>query len=451
MAKVVIIGGGITGLSAAWELQQQGIDYVLLEASSRLGGKIITERVNGFIIEGAADSFLTQKPAAWQLCHEVGLRDRLIGTNDTARNVYVYRNGRLHLFPRGMRLIVPVEPDGLLASDLLSDVGKRRMLAEVDVPPRKPNGDESLASFVERRFGWEALEVFGESILAGIHVADPAKLSIAAAFPNYVHLEQSHGSLIRGMRESMPSSPIADAPQTAFVSLRSGMTELIEGLQAKLTGDIRLSQPVGHISDHAVYTADGEKITADAVIVTTPAHAAGELIAPALSQASELLGQFSVASSGTVSLGFRREDVDHPLDGSGFVIPHSEPTRILASTWSSSKLDYRAPEGYVLVRVFVGGYGRESDVALPDEELIALARHDLRQIMGIHAEPVISRVFRWRDANPQYQVGHLERLAAVNALCPDWIVLTGCAYGGIGIPDCVCQGREAARRIVSKL
>ena len=179
MSRVIIIGGGITGLAAAWELQQQGIDTVLLESTNRLGGKIVTERAEGFIIEAGADSFLTQKPWAWQLCHEIGLEDSLIPTNEAQRNVYIYHEGRLQLFPRGMRLIVPVDPDGLLESALLTDEGKRRMLAEVDIPARIETGDESLASFVERRFGHEALTVFGESLLAGIHVADsPADIGV---------------------------------------------------------------------------------------------------------------------------------------------------------------------------------------------------------------------------------------------------------------------------------
>ncbi len=447
MNRIVIVGGGITGLAAAWELQQQGADYVLLEASPRLGGKIVTEYIDGFTIEGAADSFLTQKPWAWQLCREIGLQDRLIGTNEAQRQVYVLHGGKLQPMPRGLRLIVPLEPDGLLESPLLSDEGKRRMLAETDVPPRLDHADESLAAFVRRRFGQEALDLFGESLLAGIHVSDPETLSMQAAFPNYVKLEREYGSVIRGMREGAAAQPIdPDAPRTTFVSLRNGLSELIAGLQARLNGDVRTGQAAIQIdSDGTLHTSTGEKMTPEAIILTLPARAAGRLIESAIPAAASILGTFTTTSSGTVSLGYRAAEIDHPLDGFGFVVPHGE-ARILASTWSSTKLPYRAPDGHVLIRVFVGGYEHPADIDLSDTELIALARSELKRIMGIQAVPVVSRVFRWRDANPQYAVGHLDRLAELAALSPAWLHLAGCSYTGVGIPDCVRQGRQAARR-----
>jgi oxygen-dependent protoporphyrinogen oxidase len=452
MSHVLIVGGGITGLAAAWELQQQGIDYTLLEASDRLGGKIRTERANGFIIDGGSDSFLVQKPWAWQLCREIGIADRLIGTNDSQRNVYVLRNGKLHLFPRGMRLIVPLDPDGLMQSDLLSDEGKRRMLAEPDIPPRTDPADESLASFVERRFGREALEVLGDSLLAGIHVSDPETLSMDASFPNYVALERKYGSVIRGMQTAAPLKPDPEMPKTAFVSFPGGMIELIEGLRAALTGDIRTGQGVIRIEpDRTVTTFDADKLTLDGIIVTTPAQAANNMLGSVAPDLAHALGSIKAVSSGTVSLGFRADNLPYPLDGFGFVIPHSEPTRILACTWSSTKLPGRAPEGHVLIRVFVGGREREADVDLPDDQLISLARSELRQIMNITAEPVISRVFRYRGANPQYEVGHLDRVARIMALCPPWLSLTGCSFDGVGIPDCVRQGRESARRVIASL
>ena len=451
-ANVVIIGGGITGLAAAWELQQRGIDYTLLESSDQLGGKIITDRVDGFTIEGGADSFLTQKPWAWQLCDEIGLAERLIGTNDAQRNVYILRGGKLHPMPRGMRLIVPLDPTGLLASDLLSPDGKRRMLAEPEFPPRTDTTDESLAAFIRRRFGEEALEVFGDLLLAGIYVADPEKLSLAATFPNYQRLERTHGSVIRGMQQAESSPSALKAPPSAFVSLRNGMAELIEGLSARLTGHFRNGQTVTHIdTDRTIYTARGERLRPDSIVVTTPASIVSKLIANFAPELAASLASIKTVSSGTVSLGFRTDEIDHPLDGFGFVVPRREPTRIVACTWSSTKLSGRAPEGHALIRVFVGGHGREQDVVLPDDQLIALARAELRRIMGITANPVISRVFRWHNANPQYEVGHLDRLAQLSAACPPWLFLAGCAYSGVGIPDCVRQGREIAQRATAYL
>jgi oxygen-dependent protoporphyrinogen oxidase len=326
------------------------------------------------------------------------------------------------------------------------------MLAEPDVPPRQDAADESLAAFVRRRFGQEALDLFGDSLLAGIHVGDPDRLSMRATFPNYVQLENTYGSLIRGLQArasedaatALPADP--DMPRTAFVSLRNGVAELIEGLQARLTGDVRTGQAITYLDpDRTLTTSAGEKLRPDAVILTTPAHAAGRLVGDAAPEAGRALTAIRSSSSGTVSLGYRAEQIDHPLDGFGFVVPRGE-ARILASTWSSTKLRYRAPHGYVLIRVFVGGHEHPADVDLPEGELVTLAQSELQRILGIRAEPVVSRVFRWRDANPQYEIGHLDRLATLAAQCPPWLHLAGCSYTGVGIPDCVRQGREAARR-----
>ena len=260
-------------------------------------------------------------------------------------------------------MIVPTDSDGLMESDLLSDYGKRRMLNEMTIPPRLEDSDESLASFVRRRFGSEALEIFGESLLSGIFTGDPEKLSIQATFPNYVELEKTHGSLMQGTTRAAPPPPDPDLPPTMFVSLRTGMIELVERLQTYLTGDVRTGQAVGRIdADRTIYTSTGEHFRPDAVIVTTPAYIARQIVEPAVPELAELLGTIRTISSGTVTFGFKADEVQHPLDGYGFVIPHTEPTRILACTWNSTKLPNRAPEGHVLLRVFIGGHGRESDV-----------------------------------------------------------------------------------------
>jgi oxygen-dependent protoporphyrinogen oxidase len=452
MKPVVIVGGGITGLAAAWELQRQGCDYILLEASGRLGGKIVTERADGFIIEGAADSFLTTKPAAWQLCREIELADRLIGTNDARRNVYVLKDGQLHLIPRGLRLLVPTDPEALLESTLFSDEGKRQMLAETVVPPRPESGDESLGSFVRRRFGPEALDVLGEPLLAGIYTGDPETLSMAATFPNYLALERQFGSVTQGTLETPAAPPDPELPQTAFVSLRNGMQELIEGLQAALTGPVRLNAAVEGIDENGVIRlAGGEKIATSAVILTIPAGSAAPLLSDNNPQLALELARMRTISSATVTFGYKENELPGPLDGFGFVVARNEPTRLLASTWSSAKLPGRAPAGSALLRVFLGGHRGEDDAFLPDAELVALARTELRQVMGIEATPVIRRIFRWHSANPQYEVGHLAWFTRVQDLSPAWLQLAGASYGGVGIPDCVRQGREKARLALSNL
>jgi len=453
MARVVIIGGGITGLAAAWELQKNGVDYTLLEASERLGGKIKTEQVDGFILEGAADSFLgQQKPWAWQFCQELGLTDRMIGTNEQQRNVYVLQDGRLQLMPRGMRLIIPADPDGLLESELLTEEGKRRMLAETEVPPRTEQGDESLGSFIRRRFGQEALDVFGEPLLAGIYVGNPETLSMQATFPNYLKMEEKYGSLINGFQNTPVPTPTADMPKTVFVSFRNGMSEFIEGIRAKLTGDIRLNQKVSHISlDKVVHLASGEKIQAEAIVLTTPAYVTRELVAELSPELARGLREIRTISSATVSLGFKADEINYPLDGFGFVVSSKEPTHLVASTWNSTKLAGRAPAGHVLMRVFLGGHRGESDVFLNDAEIIALARAEIKKAMGITASPVLTRIYRWINANTQYEVGHFERVARYKGYCPPWLLLTGASYDGVGIPDCVRQGRATARQALEVL
>lgn len=464
MKPIVIIGGGITGLAAAWELQQHDVPFILLEASDRLGGKIKTVRADGFIIEGAADSFLATKPWAWQLCREIGLGDQLIGTNDHNRKVFILKDGKLQTMPRGMRLLVPVDPAGILESDLFSEEGKRRMLAEPEVPgsfsgqgksPRElyqPLNDESLASFVRRRFGEEALAVLGEPLMAGIHTADPEILSMRASYPDYLEKEWQYGNVTIPTRQTeiKPRDPLPGQPTTAFVSLKNGVYEMVEGLAARLGDHIRLNSPVERIdADKTVYLASGEKIQAEAVILTTPtAHAAllVQSFAPALASNLEAI---PTLSSATVSFGYREEDLPGPLDGFGFVVAASEPTHLLASTWSSTKLPGRAPAGHALLRVFFGGHRHGADVDLSDEDLIALAKAEVRQVMHIEAAPVISRIFRWRQANPQYSIGHLDRLEEMEYdQVPLWMRLAGSPYHGIGIPDCVNQGRKAARSLL---
>jgi oxygen-dependent protoporphyrinogen oxidase len=320
------------------------------------------------------------------------------------------------------------------------------------VPARQESGDESLASFVRRRFGEEALEVFGDSLLAGIHVGDSDRLSLRATFPNYATLETKYGSVTRGTLATAPAPPSNDAPSAMFVSFPTGVSELVEGLQAHLTGELRTGTAVSHLDPGGVLlTATGERVAADAVILTVPPRQASPLLQEMAPELAAELGALRTESSAIVSLGFRAEDVGRPLDGFGFVVPHTERSRLLACTWSSTKLPHRAPEGHVLLRAFFGGPHRGSDVWLPDDDLVGLALGELRPLLGVNGPPVLSRVFRWRDANPQYDVGHLERLERLRSLCPPWLHLAGCAYGGVGIPDCVRQGREAAREALHTL
>lgn len=444
-SPVAIVGGGITGLSAAWELQRRAMPYIVLESANRLGGKLQTAQIDGFQVEWAADSFLTSNPHAAQLCAEIGLLPDLVPTNQIQRTVYIYTGGRLHPFPRGMRLIVPVEPAGLLESDLLSEQGKQRMLSEVDIPARSQIGDESLASFIERRFGREALQIFGEPLMSGIHVADPNLLSIDATFPQYPQMERTHGSVTAGMRATPPPGRLPGVPASLFVSPKAGMHSLITTLTEHLTGHVRTATRVIEVrDDRTVVLSTGEHIRTAGVIVATPARAAADMVRGSFPTIAAQLDDFTVASSAVISLAFPLIDVPLPLDGYGVVIPRREQTAITACTWSSTKLPGCAPAGYALLRVFVGGHGRVRQTDVPDDEMLRLARADLAAMLHITAPPVLERVHRFTDANPQYLVGHRERVAHLDATLPPWLRLAGCAYSGVGVPDCVRQGRSAA-------
>ncbi len=447
MKPVVVVGGGITGLSACWELQRQGVPYLLLEASERPGGKISTEIREGFVIEGGADSFLTTKPAALELCREIGLAERLIPTNPRQKNVYVLRHGRLQLFPRGMRLIVPTDPQGLSESGLLSEEGKDRMLEEAKIPPRQEKGDESLASFVRRRFGEEALQVFGESLLAGIYNGNPENLSMEATFPKYLLMEQKYGSLIKGFQQTIPPTAPENGPSSMFVSLPGGVIELVEGLRAALTGPILTGQPVKTLDRAGKVYLEGQIIETAGVILALPARAALSLTRESFPELTPGLENIKTLSSATISFGYKTGDFPNPLDGYGFIVAGGEPSHLIAGTWNSTKLPGRAPEGFELIRVFLGGFRHQADLDLSDPQMVSLARRELKAIMGIEAEPHFSRVFRWQDANTQYEVGHLDRIKQLKAKCPPLLALAGSAFEGVGIPDCIRQGREAAQEV----
>lgn len=483
---VIIIGGGITGLATAYYLQQQAaagvpLRYTLIESAPRLGGKIVTHRRDGFVIEGGPDSFVTQKPWALELCRELGLEDRLIGTNPVPRPVYVLQRGRLVPLPEGVMLVVPTKIRPFLTSPLLSWPGKLRMGLDLFIPPRREDGDESLASFIRRRLGQEALDKIAEPLMAGIHVADAERLSLLATFPRFAELERRHGSLIRGVlatrkaaaanrRLSALTRPwgktaaddqrqAAERPSgsngSVFVTLQDGVDELVEALVRRLDRASLLTgcrvigvRPQAEEARWAVHLGDGTTLTADAVVLAVPAYVAADLIESFNPTLATGLRKIRYVSTATVSLGYRRADVPHPLDSAGFLIPRSEGRRITACTWSSIKFAHRAPADHVLLRAFVGGARDEHLADLDDAAMLAMVRSELRDILGITAVPVLSEIFRWPKGNPQYDVGHLERVARLEALCNPGLFLAGSAYHGVGLPDCVRSGRRVAKRIV---
>jgi oxygen-dependent protoporphyrinogen oxidase len=455
------VGGGIAGLSVAYYLQRksaaQGISigYSLFEAGQRLGGKVRTHRENGFVIEGGPDSFITQKPWGLQLCRDLDLEDRLIPCNEAAQKVYVVRKGRLVPMPAGFRLAAPTKWGPFVRTPLLSPAGKLRVGLDLVIPSRTGAGDESIADFVRRRFGQEALESMAGPIMAGIHVADPEALSLRATFPMFAEIEQKHGSVIRGLARARKSRAGHPPPPPLFMSFREGMQTLTDNLASHLTGDIRVGEKVTGLravpGGYEVLTATGAPLATGAVVLAGPADATAELLAPHDERLAGALRALRSVSSATLSLGFRRADFrgETPLDGFGFMVPHREHRNILACTWSSTKFSSRAPDGMVVVRVFVGGAQQEQVAEKSDEEIRSLVLDELCALMKIRCEPVIEKLFRWPKGNPQYDVGHLDRVAALEerARRLPGIYLAGSSYRGIGIPDCI----ESALGVVDRL
>ena len=459
--KVVVVGGGITGLAAAHravELARErsiGLELTVVESRDRIGGTIATEHAGGFLVEAGPDSFLSEKPWALALCRRLGVEHRLVRTDDRFRKVFVWRAGRLHPLPDGFQLLAPTKLGPFVRSGLFSWGGKLRMALDL-VVPRSVKDDESLGAFVRRRLGREALERVAQPLVAGIYTADPDELSLTATMPRFGELERRERSIILGLwraNRRAPEAGTSGARWSLFVTFQNGMEELVTELASRLPpGSVLLKHRVDGIERRGagwrVTGGLGTALEADHLILATESHAASRLtryIDPAL---ATLLGEIPYASSATVSFGYRRADVPHPLDGFGIVVPRTEGRSMLACTFSSVKYPGRAPEGHALLRCFLGGALNERVLESDDGVLAAVARDELSQALGITAEPVLTRVARWTKAMPQYHVGHTARVEAIEqcAAALPGLHLCGGAYRGVGIADCVRSGEAAAER-----
>jgi oxygen-dependent protoporphyrinogen oxidase len=441
---VIIIGGGITGLAAAYELSRRQVPFLLLEASGRVGGLIRTEHVGGFTIEAGADSLLAQKPAGVDLCEELGLGSRLMRTT-TPRTAFVLRHGRFHAIPSPSALGIPTTFPALLAYDLLN-WGARMRLALEPLMRRRTPVDESVGSFFRRRFGPESAPLIAEPLLGGIHAGDIEQLSMASLFPRLFEAERQPGKvLINLARARQP------APDGAFRGLRGGMSELIEAIRSRLPpAAVRLNTPARSVHRGAVswrVATGAELLDAAAVVVAAPAHAGTALLAAVDPAAAQICQSVPYVSTASVALGFDRAHIAHPLAGSGFVVARRDSdVRITACTWVSSKWESRAPEGQVLLRAFIGGAHDPAAVDASDAELIDIAMRDLKGVLGISSAPILARAYRWRQAGAQHNVGHRARITGLRErlrALPGLFVV-GSGYDSIGIPDCVAHGRAVA-------
>ena len=468
-AHVVILGGGITGLSAAWHLQQASehvelpIAYTLVEQTDRWGGKIRSERVErdgdsaAWVLEAGPDGLLTRKPWALALARALKLDEHFLFVERENARTFVLRRGQPQPLPAGLQLLAPTEWPPFLRSSLFSPWGKLRTALEPLLPPRRSATDESLAVFVRRRLGSEALERVAEPLMAGVFNAEAERQSILATFPQFPALEREHGSVIRGLRATRRNQPPSSSPPPpAFLSFDTGNQVLVDALVAQLTGTLRLHTAARNITrsddgGYIVHLSDGATLAADAVILATPASVSASLTRDLAPEAAALLAGIRYAGIGAIYLAYRRDDISRPLVGAGVVIPASEGRQIDGITWMSSKWSHRAPEGYALIRVFFGGPHTRGMLAVDDARLTAIVREELAAILGVRAAPLITRIFRWPDGYPQYDVGHLERVAAIETALPAAVVVAGSSYRGVGVPDCIHQGEQAAEQVIERL
>ncbi len=509
MKRVVIIGGGITGLAAAHRILErngdsgQQLDLTLVEAGSQIGGIVQTRERDGFLLESGPDSFISEKPAALELVKRLELESHLIETNENHRRSFVVRQGRLLPVPEGFHLLAPSLFSPFVKSDIFSWAGKARIALDLLLPRRVLNGatdssagseqdttgDESLGQFVRRRLGREALERMAQPMVGGIYTADPERLSLRATMPRFLEMERQHRSLIRALRKQRRSPGIkqdgaglsqetSGARYSLFLSFDRGMQLLTDKLAERILGfqsqsgesdrsiqvSIRLNttvisvtldrEPLGAGPPRwKIKTDKGELLIADAVCLALPAFTSARLLGNVDAELASDLNAIPYASSATINLGFKRSDIPHPLNGFGFVVPFIEKRSLIACTFSSVKFPGRAPQGHALLRVFVGGALQPEMFDLSRDQMLSRARADLRDLLGIEQAPLFAEVSKWERSMPQYNLGHLakvERIQKRVSSLPGF-ALAGNAYSGLGIPDCIRSGEAAADELIDAL
>jgi oxygen-dependent protoporphyrinogen oxidase len=452
--KALIIGGGISGLSAAYYLSRAGIRPMLLERTSRIGGVMQTSVLQGCVLEQGPDGFLGAKPWAMNLIRELGLADQVIGSNDHSRITYIVKNGKLVRMPAGLMMLVPTKIMPMVRTPLLSWTAKIRLGLEVFRRPKGPQPDRSVHDFLLDHYGQEYIDYLAEPLLAGVYGGDPREMSVDRVLARFAGLESKYGSLTRGARaQARPKGAKENGAASPFLqTLKGGLGQLIQALNDALGpgadlvhANAEALEPTG--AGGFRVRANGDWLEAEHVVLATPAHDGARLLASSEPELSRLLGGIPYTTSITLALGYRKATFDHPLNGHGFLVPKKERKYIFGCTWVGNKFNYRVPDDLVVLRCFLGG----DAMPLSDDALVAAARAELRGIMNLEAEPVFHNIARWPDSMAQYTVGHDQRIARIEEMVRaiPGLYLAGNAYHGIGIPDCVRMGQEAATRIIA--
>lgn len=465
--RVAVVGGGISGLAAAHRLTELNpqTEVILLEASSRLGGVLKTVSKEGFLVEQSADNFITNLPGGIKLCQRVGLAEEMLNTRDEFRRAFIIHKKKLQIIPEGFLIMAPSKVMPIIKTPILSTRGKLRMLWEYFVPKKKEAGDESLQSFSLRRFGQETFDRLIQPLVGGIYTADPQKLSLQATLPRFLQMEQDYGSLVRGALKQAKARKQTDSTSSGaryslFTTPQNGMSRLVNSVAAKLPQEgIMLNSPVETVSQiennrWEIHVAGDSPRTleVDGVIIASRAYHAAKMLASVNDELVKKLNSIPYAGCAIVSLGFKREQIAHPLNGFGFVVPAVEKLSMLSASFSSIKYEGRAPDGSVLIRAFLGGAMQAELVAKEGEELLHIVKQELSQLLGITGEPMMHHVNRHVAAMPQYHLGHVELVDEIEQLLTTHpgLQLAGNAYRGVGVPQCIASGEQAAEQLFTE-